>query len=67
MISAGNLAGLPALTVPNGLADEGLPSSIAFLGGAFGEAKLLQIGKRLQQRSEHHLRHPRLIDAPPAA
>ncbi len=65
LISSGNLAGLPALTVPNGLAERGLPSGVAFLGNAFGEAKLLQIGKRLQQRTAFHLAYPALLESPP--
>jgi aspartyl-tRNA(Asn)/glutamyl-tRNA(Gln) amidotransferase subunit A len=64
LISSGNLAGLPALSVPNGLAEHDLPSGIAFLGLAFGEAKLLQIGKRYQQRTTHHLQHPSLLREP---
>jgi aspartyl-tRNA(Asn)/glutamyl-tRNA(Gln) amidotransferase subunit A len=67
LIEAGNLAGLPALTVPNGLAETGLPSGIAFLGTAFGEAKLLQIGKRFQQRTAHHHLRPVLVDKAAAA
>ncbi len=66
LISSGNLAGLPALTVPNGLAEDGLPSGIAFLGTAFGEAKLLQIGKRFQARTHHHRQHPTLVETSPA-
>ncbi len=65
LISSGNAAGLPALTVPNGLAENGLPSGLAFLGVAFGEAKLLQIGKRFQQRTAHHLQHPTLLERAP--
>jgi aspartyl-tRNA(Asn)/glutamyl-tRNA(Gln) amidotransferase subunit A len=65
LIASGNLAGLPALTVPNGLAETGLPSGIAFLGNAFGEAKLLQICKAFQARTSFHQRQPELIDAPP--
>jgi aspartyl-tRNA(Asn)/glutamyl-tRNA(Gln) amidotransferase subunit A len=65
LISAGNLTGLPALTLPNGLAENGLPSGIALLGTAFGEAKLLQIGKRFQQRTAHHERRPVLLRRAP--
>jgi len=65
LIAPGNLAGLPALTVPNGLADKGLPSSIAFLGLAFGEVKLTQIGKKYQQLTAHHALRPPLREQPP--
>ncbi|MFN2459252.1 MAG: amidase [Candidatus Velthaea sp.] len=65
LIAAGNLAGLPALTIPNGIADKGLPSSIAFLGNAFGEAKLAQIGKRYQQLTREHTLRPVLREHAP--
>ena len=65
LIAAGNLTGLPALALPNGLAEHALPSGIAFLGTAFGEAKLVQIGKKYQQRTRHHLAHPTLISTAP--
>jgi aspartyl-tRNA(Asn)/glutamyl-tRNA(Gln) amidotransferase subunit A len=58
---------LPALTLPNGLAEKGLPSGIALLGPAFGEATLLQIGKRYQQRTAFHTLRPALIAQPPGA
>jgi aspartyl-tRNA(Asn)/glutamyl-tRNA(Gln) amidotransferase subunit A len=67
LVSAGNAAGLPALSVPNGLAEKGLPSGIAFLGTAFAEAKLLQIGKRYQQQTAFHEFHPKLLLEPPSA
>jgi aspartyl-tRNA(Asn)/glutamyl-tRNA(Gln) amidotransferase subunit A len=67
LIAPGNLAGLPALTVPNGIADRELPSSIAFLGNAFGEAQLTQIGKKYQQLTAHHHLHPTLRDHAPTA
>ena len=67
LVSSGNAAGLPALSLPNGLAENGLPSGIALLGVAFGEAKLVQIGKRFQQRTAFHQQHPTLIDRAPAS
>jgi aspartyl-tRNA(Asn)/glutamyl-tRNA(Gln) amidotransferase subunit A len=65
LISSGNLAGLPALTLPNGLAESGLPSGLALLGKAFGEPMLTAIGKQFQARTAHHQRHPVLLDRPP--
>jgi aspartyl-tRNA(Asn)/glutamyl-tRNA(Gln) amidotransferase subunit A len=60
LIAAGNLAGLPALTVPSGLAETGLPSGIAFLGNAFAEGTLLALGKRFQRLCTHHNARPTL-------
>lgn len=57
-IPAGNLAGLPALCVPNGLGAHGLPTSLQFLGRAFSEATLLAIAGRYQQATDWHRRRP---------
>jgi aspartyl-tRNA(Asn)/glutamyl-tRNA(Gln) amidotransferase subunit A len=39
------LAGLPALSIPVGLSKGGLPLGVQLIGNAFGEAKLLGIGR----------------------
>ena len=44
-----NLAGIPALAIPAGFTDEGLPLAIQLEGPALGEAKLLNVGYQLQQ------------------
>ena len=44
-----NLAGIPALAIPAGVTDEGLPLAIQLEGSALGEAKLLNVGYQLQQ------------------
>ncbi|MEH6604880.1 MAG: Asp-tRNA(Asn)/Glu-tRNA(Gln) amidotransferase subunit GatA [Pseudomonadales bacterium] len=51
---ATNLAGLPAMSIPAGLA-EGLPVGLQLIGQDFGEAKLLNIAHRFQQATDHHL------------
>lgn len=61
LISCGNLAGLPALALPNGFGDHGLPTSIALLGTAFNEARLTAIGTRYQARTAFHRRRPSLV------
>ena len=43
-----NLAGLPAMVVPMGLNDEGLPMGIQLIGSPFGEEKLLAAGAALE-------------------
>jgi aspartyl-tRNA(Asn)/glutamyl-tRNA(Gln) amidotransferase subunit A len=57
-IPAGNLAGLPAVCVPNGFGAFGLPTSLQFLGRAFSEATLLGIAERYQQVTDWHRRRP---------
>jgi aspartyl-tRNA(Asn)/glutamyl-tRNA(Gln) amidotransferase subunit A len=61
LISCGNLAGLPALALPNGFGDHGLPTSIALLGTAFNETRLTAIGARYQTRTDFHRRRPPLV------
>jgi aspartyl-tRNA(Asn)/glutamyl-tRNA(Gln) amidotransferase subunit A len=57
-ISGGNLAGLPALCVPNGLGRHGLPTSLQFLGAAYSEPTLLALGRAYQGATEFHRRRP---------
>jgi aspartyl-tRNA(Asn)/glutamyl-tRNA(Gln) amidotransferase subunit A len=57
-ISGGNLAGLPALCVPNGLGRKGLPTSLQFLGAAHSEGTLLALGRAYQQATAFHTRRP---------
>jgi aspartyl-tRNA(Asn)/glutamyl-tRNA(Gln) amidotransferase subunit A len=57
MIPAGNLAGLPALSLPCGFAD-GLPVAISLVGRAFYENQLVQIGNAYQKQTDWHRRRP---------
>lgn len=57
-IPAGNLAGVPALCVPNGFGASGLPTSLQLIGRAFSEATLLAIGDRYQHATDWHARRP---------
>ena len=60
MGSPGNLAGLPAIAVPNGFGEHGLPTGLALMGRAWGERALVQIAKGYQARTKFHQAHPRL-------
>lgn len=68
-IPAGNLAGLPAVAVPNGFGRDGLPTSLQFLGRALSEATLLDLARRYQGATDWHRRRPDLdrLPAAPAA
>jgi aspartyl-tRNA(Asn)/glutamyl-tRNA(Gln) amidotransferase subunit A len=57
LIPAGNLAGLPALSLPCGFAD-GLPVAIQIVGPAFSENQLLALGKDFQTRTDWHRKRP---------
>ena len=59
LIEAGNLAGLPALSLPCGFAG-GLPIAIQLVGRPFTENTLLAIGKAFQERTDWHKRRPPL-------
>lgn len=53
-----NLAGLPALSLPAGFADD-LPVGLQLIGNHFSEALLLNIGHRYQQATDWHQQVPK--------
>lgn len=57
LLAAGNLAGLPALSLPCGLA-QNLPVGISIVGRAFQENLLLAVGKQFQAQTDWHKRRP---------
>ena len=59
LIPAGNLAGLPALSLPCGFADK-MPIAIQLVGRPFSENTLLMLGRRFQERTDFHKRRPPL-------
>ncbi|HEX7055039.1 MAG TPA: Asp-tRNA(Asn)/Glu-tRNA(Gln) amidotransferase subunit GatA [Burkholderiales bacterium] len=52
------LAGLPALSIPCGFDERGLPVGLQLTGRHFDEARLLGIAHRYQQATDWHLRVP---------
>ena len=56
----GNIAGLPAVSVPCGFTANGLPLGIQFLGPAFDEAGILRLAHAYEQATDWRDRHPRL-------
>jgi aspartyl-tRNA(Asn)/glutamyl-tRNA(Gln) amidotransferase subunit A len=62
-IAAGNLAGLPAMALPNGFGQGSLPTSLQLLGRAFSEATLVAIAESYQAMTDWHTQRP---PAPPA-
>ncbi len=59
-IGSANLAGIPAIALPNGFGQQGLPTGLSFIGPAFSEADLLTLGSEFQARTDWHRRHPPL-------
>jgi aspartyl-tRNA(Asn)/glutamyl-tRNA(Gln) amidotransferase subunit A len=58
IIPAGNLAGQPALSVPGGFGENGLPTGILFTGRAFADETLVAIATEYQHRIDWHTRRP---------
>jgi aspartyl-tRNA(Asn)/glutamyl-tRNA(Gln) amidotransferase subunit A len=52
-----NLAGLPAISLPCGLA-QGLPTAMQIIGPHFGEERLLNVAHRYQLETDWHRRSP---------
>jgi aspartyl-tRNA(Asn)/glutamyl-tRNA(Gln) amidotransferase subunit A len=55
--AAGNLAGLPSLSLPCGFADA-VPVAIQLVGRALSENTLLAVGREFQSRTDWHKRRP---------
>ncbi|MBI3492346.1 MAG: amidase, partial [Acidobacteria bacterium] len=54
--AASAATGLPAITVPAGFADDGMPVGVEFLGRPFAEPDLLKLAYAFEQATHH--RHP---------
>lgn len=55
---ASNLAGVPAISLPNGFGERGLPTGLMFVGRAFDETTLLAAAVAFQRQTDWHLKHP---------
>ncbi len=56
-----NALGLPALSIPAGFTNQGLPIGLQLIGRPFEEALLLQIGAALEDATGHTHRRPPLL------
>jgi aspartyl-tRNA(Asn)/glutamyl-tRNA(Gln) amidotransferase subunit A len=57
LIPAGNLAGLPAISLPCGFG-AGLPIAISLVGRPFYENQMIAVGKAFQSHTDWHRRRP---------
>jgi aspartyl-tRNA(Asn)/glutamyl-tRNA(Gln) amidotransferase subunit A len=57
-VAAGNLAGFPAIAVPTGLGEGGLPTSMQLVGRAFSEDTLVAVADAYQRLTEWHRQRP---------
>jgi amidase len=53
-----NLAGAPALCLPCGFSEDGVPYSLQLTARPLGEARLFRIAQAYEQTTPWHLRHP---------
>ena len=58
MGAIGNGAGLPAISVPNGFSEKGLPTGMQFMGRAYEENTIIAAARVYQSRTGWHLSHP---------
>jgi Asp-tRNA(Asn)/Glu-tRNA(Gln) amidotransferase A subunit family amidase len=58
-----NLAGYPAVNIPNGFSDYGSPTNVTFFARPFMEMELLALSKAYQDAAGHHLKKPTKLDA----
>jgi len=56
--AVGNGAGLPAISVPSGFSEQGLPTGIQFMGRAYQENTVLAVARAYQALTDWHRRHP---------
>jgi len=64
--SGGNLAGLPALSVPCGFSKAGLPIGLQIVGPPLADGRVLSLGRLYQERTDWHRRRPALRAEKPA-
>ena len=62
LIPAGNLAGLPALSLPCGFANR-MPIAVQLVARPFSENTLLMLGRRFQEHTDWHKRRPPLSES----
>jgi aspartyl-tRNA(Asn)/glutamyl-tRNA(Gln) amidotransferase subunit A len=56
--AAGNLCGVPSITVMNGFGERGLPTGLEFMGRAGSERVLIELAEAYQSATSWHDRHP---------
>ncbi|WP_103383823.1 amidase [Pseudonocardia dioxanivorans] len=59
-----SLTGLPAISVPCGFDDAGLPIGVQLIGKPFAEATLLRVAAAFQRCTDFHTRLPPLVAGP---
>jgi len=55
-----NYYGLPAISIPCGFTNDGLPLGLQIVGPKWGESKVLDIANKFQKATNWHLKHPEI-------
>ena len=55
-----NLAGIPAMSLPCGFSNDGMPIGLQIMGKAFGEGDIFKAAYAFEQTTEYHKRKPNL-------
>lgn len=55
-----NLAGVPGISVPCGLSQEGLPYGLQIIGKHFDESTVYRVAHAFEQATDHHTKKPQL-------
>jgi aspartyl-tRNA(Asn)/glutamyl-tRNA(Gln) amidotransferase subunit A len=58
-----NLAGLPALNIPCGFDQNGLPIGMQLIGSVLGETRLFEVAHAYEQATAWHLQRPDILSA----
>ncbi|HEY0077350.1 MAG TPA: amidase [Pyrinomonadaceae bacterium] len=61
-IGASNLVGVPAISIPNGLGENFLPTGIQLVGPAWSDYAVIDLAARFQQATDWHKRRPELAE-----
>ncbi|HEX7285658.1 MAG TPA: amidase [Candidatus Angelobacter sp.] len=54
----GNICGLPAISVPCGFGEHGLPVGLQFIGRVLDDARVVQAARLFQSRTDWHTKRP---------
>ncbi len=57
-----NLSGLPAVSLPCGYTESGLPMGMQLIGNSFSEASLIEVAAAYQMLTDYHTKRPAAFD-----
>ena len=61
LMRGANALGLPALSMPSGFSEAGLPMGLQIMGPVWSEARVLRVAAAIEDRTNFHLRRPALL------